>query len=238
MGGQTQSPYVRGGVAKGEKLLGHSTPAGSSSGSCVAVAAGFAPLSLATETDGSVTQPAGRASLYGMKVTVGALSTEGTSPVSSLTDSLGSVAKTTQDLAALIGIMMGVDYTPFLNQSWQGQRIGAVDPLAWELHPFVCVRNEALRTKQKKEFEDRLEVMQKTGAHVVKNVVLPQCSDLTWKGEDALEMLWNHGYKKEMGSFLSRYLEAPIRTMEDLIQFNLEHKDVELPDGKNKPTFD
>ncbi|MCJ1249865.1 hypothetical protein MMC30_007091 [Trapelia coarctata] len=85
VGGQTQSPYVRGGLAEGEKILGHSAPGGSSSGSAVTVAAGFAPLSLATETDGSITQPSGRASLYGIEVTVGALSTEGTLPLSPLT---------------------------------------------------------------------------------------------------------------------------------------------------------
>lgn len=80
VGGQTQSPYVIGGVVPGEKLLGHSvtipfpsqarkslthttfqTPASSSAGSAVSVAAGFAPIALATETDGSVVQPANRA---------------------------------------------------------------------------------------------------------------------------------------------------------------------------------
>ena len=232
VGGQTQSPYVRGGVAKGDKLLGHSTPAGSSSGSCVAVAAGFSPLSLATETDGSITQPAGRASLYGMKVTVGALSTQGTSPLSPLTDSLGSVAKSSHDLASLIGIMMDEDYSHFLTESWQGQRIGFVDPKAWELHPVVCSRNEALQQKQKREIDERISVIETAGARVVKNVVLPQCDHLTWKGEDALETLWNHDYKKAMDKFLSLYHETSIRTMEDIIQFNLEHADKELPPGK------
>ena len=232
VGGQTQSPYVRGGVADGEKLLGHSTPAGSSSGSCVAVAAGFSPLSLTTETDGSTTQPAGRASLYGMKVTVGALSTQGTSPLSPLTDSLGSVAKSSRDLASLIGVMMDEDYTHFLTESWQGQRIGFVDPLAWELHPAVCIRNEALQQKQKREIDERISIMETAGARVVDDVVLPQCSNLTWKGEDALETLWNHDYKKAMDTFLSFYHETSIRTMEDVIQFNLEHAELELPPGK------
>lgn len=49
LGGQTQSPYVRGGVRKDAIFLGHSTPCGSSSGSAAGVAAGFAPVSIGTE---------------------------------------------------------------------------------------------------------------------------------------------------------------------------------------------
>jgi len=181
VGGQTQSPYLRGGFTEGDKLLGHSAPAGSSSGSAVAVAAGFAPLSLATETDGSITQAAGRASLFGMKVTVGALSTEGTLPLSSLADSLGGMVKTTEDLAAPIGVLMETDYIPGLKSTWEGQRVAWVDPLAWELHSVVCNRNERLQQKQKAEIDERITTMENSGAHVVKDVVLPQCSELTWE---------------------------------------------------------
>ena len=212
-------------------MLGHSAPGGSSSGSAAAVAAGFAPLSLATETDGSITQPAGRASLYGMKVTVGALSTEGTLPLSPLTDSLGGMAKTTEDLAALIGVLMETDYSPSLRNTWEGQRVAWVDPLAWELHPVVCNRNERLQQKQKAEVDERITTMENSGAHVVKDVVLPQCSELTWEGEDALEVVWNHDYKNAMEKFLAQYAESPIRTVEEVIQFNKDHKEQELPPG-------
>lgn len=136
---------------------------------------------------------------------MGALSTEATSPVSPLTDSLGSEAKSAKDLANLVVVVIEQDYISCLTESWQGQRIAAVDPLAWELHPSVCVRNETLQIMQKRDFDSKIETMQKAGAHVVKDVVLPQCSDLTWKGEDALELLWIHDFKQAMDAFLSRY---------------------------------
>lgn len=53
------------------------TPAGSSSGSTVAIAAGFAPVSLGAETDGSVVQPATRVALYGLKATYGSTDVTG-----------------------------------------------------------------------------------------------------------------------------------------------------------------
>ena len=128
--------------------MGHSAPAGSSSGSAVSVTAGFAPLSLATESDGSITQPAGRASLYAMKVTVGALSTKRTSPQSPITDSLGGMSKSPVDLALLAGVMMDQDYSSFLTHSWEGQKVAWVDPKLWKLGPGVCEPIESIIEKQ------------------------------------------------------------------------------------------
>lgn len=126
VGGQTQSPCIFGGLAEGEKLLGQTALVGSSSGSASGVAAGFAPLAVATEIDGSITQPANRAALFGIKVTVGRASIEGTAPWSALTDSVGGMAKSAQDLADLVDVILGTNTTSTLNTSWQGQTIGFV----------------------------------------------------------------------------------------------------------------
>lgn len=144
LGGQTQSPYIVGGFKDGDKLCGHSAPGGSSSGSAAGVAAGFAPLALATETDGSIVQPSNRAALYGLKVTVGLLPTEGTAPWSSLTDSIGGMAKSSEDLTSLIEILSGSDYRKSLTRSWAGLRIGFVDPTLWSFSPVICDSDEQL----------------------------------------------------------------------------------------------
>lgn len=52
-------------------------PAGSSSGSAAGVAAGFAPMSLGTESDGSIVMPACRAGLYALKITRGTVDDTG-----------------------------------------------------------------------------------------------------------------------------------------------------------------
>ncbi|KAN0114723.1 Amidase signature domain containing protein [Hyaloscypha variabilis] len=229
VGGQAQTPYVAGGFAPGDKILGHSAPGGSSTGSAVSVAAGFAPLTLATEADGSITQPAGRSSLYGIKVTVGALDTRGTSPQSPITDSLGGMAKTSKDLALLIGAMMEQDYSSFLTRSWKNQKIAFVDPNLWELSPGVCPKVPAVREKQLSEIASAVTLIREHGASVFENVVLPQVSDLTWDGEDALETVWDKDLAKQIDLFLAEYKEAQVRTVEELIQYNKDHKELALP---------
>ncbi|CAO1606208.1 hypothetical protein XANCAGTX0491_009709 [Xanthoria calcicola] len=69
LGGQCQSPYIKGGVIEGDLALGHSNPGGSSTGSAVGVAAGYSPLAFASEADGSINTPASRAALFALKCT-------------------------------------------------------------------------------------------------------------------------------------------------------------------------
>src|SRR5262249_18556485 len=66
VGGQTHNPYAL-----------DRSPCGSSSGSAVAVAAGYVPLAVATETDGSILCPASLNGIVGLKPTVGLVSRDG-----------------------------------------------------------------------------------------------------------------------------------------------------------------
>ncbi|TVY78524.1 putative amidase [Lachnellula suecica] len=232
LGGQVQTPYVKGGFKTGDLGLGHSTPCGSSSGSAVGVAAGFAPLTVATETDGSVTQPAGRAALFALKVTVGSVNTSRTSPTSPFTDSLGGMAKSAGDLALLATVLTEQDYSSFLTGSWHGQRIAAVDPKLWNLHPVVCEYVESVKLQQDLDFHSAIETIRKSGGVVIEDVVLPQVADLLWEGEDALEFIWGKDLKSNLESFLAEYEDAEVRTVEELVQFNKDHADVELPPGR------
>lgn len=82
VGGQTQSAYVRGGLDPNDNKDSHSSPSASSTGSAVAVSAGYAPVSIGTETDGSLVCPAGRAALYTIKPTIGLVPQSDIVPVS------------------------------------------------------------------------------------------------------------------------------------------------------------
>jgi len=78
------------------------TPGGSSSGSAAAVAAGFAPAALGTQTAGSVIRPASYCGVVGMKLTHGAVPLEGVSPFAPSLDTLGVFARHPRDLPPLL----------------------------------------------------------------------------------------------------------------------------------------
>jgi Asp-tRNA(Asn)/Glu-tRNA(Gln) amidotransferase A subunit family amidase len=75
------------------------TPGGSSSGSAAAVADGMVPLTLGTQTGGSVIRPASFCGVFGMKPTYGTVSTEGAKRFSVSLDTIGWYARSLQDLA-------------------------------------------------------------------------------------------------------------------------------------------
>src|SRR5262252_612721 len=85
------------------------TPGGSSSGSGVAVAAGFAPWAIGTDTGGSVRLPASWCGLSGLKTTIGRVSTYGILPLAPSLDTPGPMARSVDDAALLFSIMQDRD---------------------------------------------------------------------------------------------------------------------------------
>jgi Asp-tRNA(Asn)/Glu-tRNA(Gln) amidotransferase A subunit family amidase len=76
------------------------TPGGSSSGSAAAVAARMAPLTIGTQTGGSVLRPASYCGVVGFKTTFGLLSMEGVLPFAKSLDTLGFFTQTAADMLA------------------------------------------------------------------------------------------------------------------------------------------
>lgn len=106
--GQTSGWSPRGGQTRNPYQLDHS-PWGSSSGSAVAVAAGYAPLALGVETDGSIVCPASATATVGLKPTVGLTSRSGVIPIAFTMDSPGPMARTVEDVAFLLTAIAGYD---------------------------------------------------------------------------------------------------------------------------------
>jgi aspartyl-tRNA(Asn)/glutamyl-tRNA(Gln) amidotransferase subunit A len=84
-------------------------PGGSSSGPVAAVAAGYAPFALGSDTGGSVRLPASFCNVTALRPTYGALSRYGLTAMASSLDQVGPVAVTAQDLAAGLAVLAGPD---------------------------------------------------------------------------------------------------------------------------------
>lgn len=95
-GGATRNPYRAGHLA-----------GGSSSGSAVAVASGIVPVSVGTDTGGSVRIPAALCGVVGLKPTHGVVPTDGVFPVASSFDTVGVLARTVEDCGLLWNVLAG-----------------------------------------------------------------------------------------------------------------------------------
>ncbi|MGB0669625.1 MAG: amidase, partial [Porticoccaceae bacterium] len=112
-------------------------PGGSSGGSAAAVAARLAPAATATDTGGSIRQPAALCGITGLKPTYGRVSRWGMIAFASSLDQAGPMARTAEDCALLLNCMASVDdkdstsvdhpvedYSATLGNSVKGLKIG------------------------------------------------------------------------------------------------------------------
>ncbi|MBK6598505.1 MAG: Asp-tRNA(Asn)/Glu-tRNA(Gln) amidotransferase subunit GatA [Proteobacteria bacterium] len=114
-------------------------PGGSSGGSAAAVAARLCPVATATDTGGSIRQPAALCGVTGLKPTYGRVSRYGMIAFASSLDQAGVISLTAEDAALILNAMAGFDprdstsvdervpdYTATLGDSLAGLRIGVI----------------------------------------------------------------------------------------------------------------
>ncbi|WP_024870222.1 amidase [Pseudoxanthomonas suwonensis] len=215
-GGQTRNPYAL-----------DRSPCGSSSGTAVAVAANLAVAGIGTETDGSILCPAAVNGLVGLKPTVGLVSRDGIVPIAPSQDTAGPMARTVEDAALLLAAIAGrdpndpatadnrvlatFDYAARLHGDLRGVRIGLLQDhlsISPEVHAATMKAVASLR---------------EAGATVVPTRIPTEGQ---WR-DDEREVLLS-----EFRPALERYLrqrEAPLRTLEQLIEYNREHASEVMP---------
>lgn len=104
-------------------------PSGSSSGSAVAAAARYCPITVGTETDGSLMSPAISNGIVSIKPTLGLVPQDGILPLSHVQDTAGPMANSVEDCALLLEAMSADDtdvaeFRSALSSDLRGKRIG------------------------------------------------------------------------------------------------------------------
>jgi amidase len=218
-GGFTRDPYVL-----------DWDPCGSSSGSAVAAAANLAALTVGTETDGSILCPAGNNAVVGLKPTLGLVAQRGIIPIAHSQDTAGPITRTVTDAAILLntlkspfgpvkGHKVPKDYRRFLKRgALKGARIG-VDRLNFQ-EDYFAVPELNLVT------EHALDIMHDAGATII-DISPAECPDPNDWFEPEFTVLLTE-FKHDVAAYMKGLRRTSMRTLADLIEFNIEHCDDEM----------
>ncbi len=226
----------RGGLTRNPHVLDRSA-GGSSSGSGAAVAAGFAPAALGTETDGSIVSPATACGVVGVKPTVGLTSRAGVIPISGTQDSVGPLARSVADAALVLAAIAAPGLDP---RDAATGRPGAADVVAalGDLPRLLEPRGlEGARIGVPRMFwgrnrhadrvaEGALEVLRRAGAVLVDPVEIPSAGDPDAGGAESEVLL--HEFRAGVNAYLAGRSGLPARDLAGVIAFNEAHADAEL----------
>ena len=201
LGGQTRNPHSL-----------DRSPSGSSSGSAVAVAARLAPLSVGTETDGSIVSPAGACGVVGIKPTVGTVDPEGIVPIAKSTDTAGPFANNVADAGLLLDALGGTSTATVGPPGLKGVSVGVLRHGA-ESHSGVAAA-----------LGEAVDALSNLGADVVDGLFI-DAGDAVY---DAEYQLLLHEFKDGLNRYLASH-ETGFRDLASLVAYNETHADVVMP---------
>jgi len=222
-GGQCRNPYAL-----------DRNPSGSSSGSGAAIAASLCAIAVGSETDGSIVSPSNNCGLAGVKPTLGLVSRSGIVPIAHSQDTAGPMARSVTDAAILLTVLAGydpadpatkglstrapIDYAAELERSpktLDGLRIGVPRKKLFGQSPAADALVEAA-----------LLDLKKLGAVIV------DPADIATLGEtdDSEFEVLLYEFKTDLNAYLAGLgAKTPNKTLEDLIRFNEQNRDREMP---------
>ena len=181
------------------------SPGGSSSGSAAAVAAGFVPIAIGTQTLGSVIRPAAFCGVVGYKPSYGAISRTGIHPFSATLDTVGVFARSVADAAWFGACLMGPDPRDESTLMRGPEKILRVPLETLAAAPRLAV----VRTQkwplasdvQKAHFDESIARLQAAGA-TLREVHLPHLFDDAW---DNVATIMSRDAVKSFASIESRH---------------------------------
>ncbi|KAG0699098.1 amidase signature domain-containing protein [Suillus ampliporus] len=221
-GGQTLCPYYP-----------NADPRASSSGSGAATAIGLAAGSLGSETRSSIVSPSSRNNIVGIKPTVGLVSRSGVVPYSSHQDTVGPMCRSVTDAALLLNFIAGPDPRDEATLHQPGivpDYMKALDKNALKGVRLGVPRSFIRNMKAIEEtFNSSLDIFRALGAEIVDPADFPNAEELLASKAEKLVMAAD--FKADISKYISELVEVPtgVKTLADLIEFNMTHADLELP---------
>nr|QEO74272.1 amidase [uncultured bacterium] len=212
--GQTRNPYDL-----------DRNPGGSSGGTGAAIGANLAVAGMGSDTCGSIRNPASQNNLVGLRGTQGLSSRTGIVPLSSTQDIGGPLARSIADLAIMLDATVGADpadastkesagHIPASYRSalragiLKGARIGIVRSLVGSAPEDQEVGNAVQRA---------LDALKPAGAEVI-DAAIPGLEELLRDGS-----LISAEFKFDLADYLSRYPDAPVKSLGEVLDRGLYH---------------
>jgi amidase len=184
---------------------------GSSSGSGSAVGAGIVSMAVGSETDGSIVCPASLNGCVGIKPTVGSIPRDAMIPISASQDTPGPMAQSVALAAKLLEVLTDKKgYLDAINGDNQ-IRIGVVKEWVTQ-DPGTNQLFQELLSKLGKEVK-------------ITEISLPAPSDQ--EGESEFKVLM-HELNEDLASYLATRQGARVKSLQDVVDFNLANADSEL----------
>ncbi|MFX0000457.1 MAG: amidase [Candidatus Hodarchaeota archaeon] len=219
-GGQTLNPYVL-----------DRNPCGSSSGSAVAVAANLCVGAIGTETDGSIICPSHTNSIVGIKPSIGLVSRTGIIPISHNQDTAGPMARTVEDVAMLLSVIVGADpkdpSSIKINNEIPFDYREFIDPNGLHDARIGVARNFFGKNEYVDQvIEKAIDKMELLGATIIDPTDITSVNEL----QDPEYEVLLYDFKHDMNEFLKKYVPEDFpQSLSDLIQYNDKNKDLIMP---------
>jgi amidase len=218
----------RGGLTKNPYALDRN-PCGSSSGTGAGVSGNLCAVGVGTETDGSVVCPASANGVVGLKPTLGLIGRSGIIPIAHSQDTAGPIARTVTDMAILLTALAGIDerdsatsemasrpaldYTKFLDANGlRGARIG------------VARKYFGFHDATEVLMQNVIDEMKAAGAVIIDPADIPSFG----KFDDTELTVLLYELKADLNAYLAKRPDAGVKTLKDVIDFNIKNKDKEL----------